>query len=409
MANITCHNVDKRLDLLINIKLQSRAMLSKTILLLQDLPCLSTNQLQAIYPNHIIIHCEDELTKEAKKQFTLATLVPNNNELEVIAIHTQSHSNSKAKALTIQLRFSQHNQKSFSLTNCYIRPRATHNETRLCLDWIKSTIATLEGSGRAIIMGDFNATNGAWQHMDSILTNTEMSHLHYRVLKEIRGRQTMGFMRAMKNLICLNSANKQPTFGNNCIDLAIFGEEAIKHWPSLELSQHQHLTQRLANNHHKILTLPWAARKNTSVKFILRTKIDHSLIQGNHFLHLNLWFEANTVGFHKLPRSRRLSLLDTLSQKLIESLLSTQVAVTKRTRRSTTLVKTATDHPIPKTLNWKLQKIRDLNTRLKRLGVSRPSLRKRLKLKQQRRIQQTLSMIKSQVIRSRIEGLPTDK
>lgn len=98
------------------------------------------------------------------------------------------------------------------IINIYIRPRATSNHTTKLLDWIGTNIKNIEKA--TIIAGDLNATNAIWNNIEDILENKEESSLHYKQIKEARGRSIANFLDRHPDLTCLNSKKKQATYKN---------------------------------------------------------------------------------------------------------------------------------------------------------------------------------------------------
>ena len=174
-------------------------------------------------------------------------LILNRRDTETIAHHfDQEVYSSKASATGVTLRTNKSNRPSI-IIGVYIRPRATPQETIKCLEWIEYTIRKDAGISNSIILGDFNAINLAWAPTNEITNNQETSELHYRRIRENRGRIIRNFIDRLK-LTCLNPYTNLNIV--NYIDLALIGNKMIRKWREMEVVN---LNER--NHSHKIIIL----------------------------------------------------------------------------------------------------------------------------------------------------------
>lgn len=317
------------------------------ICLLQDIPKLSKDNLLGIC-NTVAIDYEpvfDERTLLRHK--TLDNLILLDQErIRLREIHIYDH-RSKASALGISISRISYNEEDstdeeedddrtiigkeygmLTLFSVYIRPRASYQETKDCLEWIDETSRKSDGHSRTIVMGDMNASEMTWCPTEEILENKENSEGHYRQIKLVRGRLLARMFDNMK-LTCLNDVNQGPTFeaaqGNSYLDLAFVGNKAIRTWNKLTLNP---LWQSPA---HKVLII----EAKTPIRPIYKRKtykrINSDMITADHFLEAHIKCDQICVNWKHLTRDKIIKRMNRLTTVLYEAIKSTQQKITTRT------------------------------------------------------------------------------
>lgn len=349
---IICYNTDSRVANLLKLKdvIDNH---DPIVCLLQDIPKLSRdfilNTFRSVATDYSVIFDEESLTRYRKLD---NLLLVDKERINVRAVY-MNETRSKATALGILIGCIEDDGASNNedrdyhgrllLFSIYIRPRATSEETKNCLDWIESVSKETDGNSRTIIMGDFNASDTLWSPLDEIFNNKEHSSRHYRQTKLTRGRQVANHMSRM-NLVCLNHVSQGPTFStprnSAYIDLSFVGSKAMRTWNTLSL------ITSWEESSHKVLIL---ANNKRSCQDEYRQRRKHKrilveLIKPEYFDGLHILCDGLCINWKQLPRERIISRMETMSKRLAATLESVQEKITvvrvRRGRRNSSTTST---------------------------------------------------------------------
>lgn len=221
---------------------------------------------------------------------------------------------------------------SLIIFSVYIRPKATYQDTKNCLDWILNTSKENEGHSRTIVMGDMNAIEATWCPVENMVSNKEKSEGHYNQIKEVRGRMIAKHFNKMR-LTCLNQINQGPTFESatgNCsyIDLAFVGNKAIRTWKETKLAK---IWEKPA---HKAVILKAKCSTNTN-RYKRRTykRIKPELLTEDLFEEAHLQCNSLCINWKQLPRDRIIKRIDRITSVLYRVIHTAQNKVTTRVTR----------------------------------------------------------------------------
>lgn len=342
---IICLNLDGKISSIIALETLIRQH-QPLVCLLQDIPRLSERSLnttcQAIASNYMTIYDRDYHMRYKRID---NMILLDKERAQSLKIHLYSRK-SKANALGVSFcRFDNTGENtgqvesgkliSFSV---YIRPRATHHETKHCLDWLHEISSSNEGHSRTIIMGDMNASDPSWCPFESITENQENSQHHYRQIKIVRGRAIAKFMDKLK-LTCLNRSSQGPTFenswGKSYIDLAFVGNKAIRTWNALSI------TELEPSSSHKALILKAEGSIRTRYRYKTFRRIKPDLLNSSHFEEVHLQCDSLCVNWRHLPRDRIIKRMDRITNVTYSAIKLAQEKITIETTRKTFILRKA--------------------------------------------------------------------
>lgn len=333
LQKITSLNLDGKLSNLIQFE-EKISKHNPLICVLQDIPKLNKESLlntcHTIANNYNVIYDNEKLTRQ-KKIYNL--ILTDKERVNVTKIH-MFRDRIKVSILAISVNCIRDENdecvNSFSkliIFNVYIRPRASHSDTKKCFELIEETARQHEGLSRMIIIGDMNATETTWCPVECTMSNRENSASHYRQIKLIRGRIISTATNKMK-ASCLNKVSQGPTFvhtrGNAYIDLAFVGNKALRTWQSMTL-------EKLSDNSpHRILILH--AKGPLRVKFKKRCykRIQVAMLNESLFEELHIQCDSLCVNWKQLPRDRIIIRLEHLTNTLYKAISIAQEKVTTR-------------------------------------------------------------------------------
>lgn len=326
MIEIISHNVDRHLDQLIAMANISEANGNHNkIILIQDAPKTRLQMIKEIFKYHkVIVNSEDE-----GKTQDLITLIPNGQEIELMSRHT-TNEESRAKCLGITISVC---EKTATIFNIYIRPRASHTELTQMLNNVEEIGRQTGTEKKMLLAGDFNASSPIWDKLSSTIGDKqENSDKHYTRIKEVRGRQISKFI-SRNDLICLNEHKKSPTYNGRCIDLAITSKQMINKWNTVVTSQHQHVNARKI---HAILTIKNANPARGPIKTYERKVIKLNQLDNTAFIQPKLQFIRITTGYHRQNREQQVKKLNELTKITIQAVKNAQerITVTKHYKKA---------------------------------------------------------------------------
>ena len=265
-----------------------------------------------------------------------------------------------------------------TIFNIYIRPRATQQETELCLKFIeryaREDPKSSGGNSRIIIVGDVNACSAYWAPMINVMENTESSDLHYNNIKRTRGRRLERLIKDMK-LTCANQPNQGPTFqqlGRSAhIDVALLGNKISRRLEGLELANisataaHKGILVSLRGGN------PTSSNVNNITQY--KTKLNFDKIDERHFIA----FRANTTklitNWLNLPKDCIERRLDSIAQQLYTTLIQVQEHISAKIRVNKQLRHHSNQHKNQAMILKAIRKLKLQETkvlRLKRCPIS---------------------------------------
>lgn len=336
-------NIDNKQDNLLKLEEIIRAN-EPIACLLQDVPQLSKNHLidtcKAI-ASHYEITLNQEHLEQRKRIDNL--ILTHRERVQLRELHIYN-SNSKASSIgvsltrVVEVEDGEEDETSnvekehgkLVLFSVYIRPRATHYETKACLDWILDRSKSSYGHCRTIVMGDMNASEAMWCPIESTLNNKENSDKHYKQIKLVRGRLVAKHFSKM-NLTCLNKIELGPTYehaqGSSYIDLAFVGNKAIRTWKTLSLEKLWELPA------HKALILE--ARGSAQARYKKKTykRIRLELLSESLFEEVHLQCDSLCTNWRQLPRDRIIKRMDRITSVLYRAIYTAQLKITTRITR----------------------------------------------------------------------------
>lgn len=338
-------NLDGRISCILGLEKLIRNQ-QPLVCLLQDVPRLNESSLkstcQTIANNYMVIYDRDYYSRH-KRIYNMILL--DKERVQLLKVHPHPH---KSKANTLGVSFSQvgsvddnTGQAEYGrliVFSVYIRPRATHQETSQCLEWLHEVSASNEGHSRTIVMGDMNASDPSWCPIELISSNQENSQHHYRQIKINRGREIAKFMDKIK-LTCLNQARQGPTFenslGNAYIDLAFVGNKAIRTWNALSI------TKLESDSHHKALVLKAEGMVRTRYRYKTYKRIRLDLLNSSHFEEAHIQCDSLCVNWKHLCRDRILKRMDRITNVVYSAITTAQERITTEITRKTPIMKRA--------------------------------------------------------------------
>lgn len=282
-----------------------------------------------LFPGYMVIGNEATASKSNDHM-----VLVNRARASIAKVHENNwEKNNKATSIGLSLEVATNNDRveRIAIFGVYIRPRASYEDTRKCLDWIKECARSNEGQSRTVILGDFNAYNPAWDSIDKAIDNKENSEMHYKRIKENRGRTVASFAHEMK-LRCLNANHRErSTCGNSTIDLAFVGNKAIRRWNNLKVTR----IKKLPTAHAMITLIGTTTTTANSSKGSHRAKttMDIKMINSEMFLVFENKFNEISKDWWRKSRTQIIVILEMVSKLLIETLLTIQNLLNRRTRQ----------------------------------------------------------------------------
>ena len=214
--------------------------------LLQDAPKIALASQSTTLPNQFKRFEQIIVSKELE---TILLVDVNTDKCLVNKVHRLGNVEAAGLMIELTLLNSHHSSsenKQFYLTNIYIRPKASYNDTRQLLEEIQDKC---KGRfSRLIMAGDLNATSAMWDPANlEIVDKARTTKAEYYKTKILRGNIIERFI-IKHGLKCLQQANQpQPTYTNaeritqekpthSWIDLVLVGTKANRVWHSLSVS-----------------------------------------------------------------------------------------------------------------------------------------------------------------------------
>lgn len=364
---ITSLNLDNQMGNLVQFK-RIIDELRPIICLLQDVPGLNRelilDAIRGIANDYRVVMNEEDLRRH--KHIDNLALV-DEERINVKRIHLYvAPAGSKATSIGLSVSRVGETQNHLILFSVYIRPRASHEQTRHCLEWINSTSRENEGNSRTIIAGDFNATDPTWAPVEFIMNHIEQNALHYTQIKEVRGRAIANTMD--RNLLtCLNDIQSGPTFDNTrqiaYTDLVFAGNKAIRTWNRVRL-------MRLSDNtSHKVMLIESKGPEQIRYKWKRHNRIRPEKLTGDLFRTLHIKCDDLCNNWKQLPRRRIIWRMEKMTNELYKALLYAQGAVTTTITRRIKAHRVATTGGLTAKLRQQIRQLRKREARLARTRI----------------------------------------
>jgi len=298
-------------------------------ILIQDMPKLKLHDLelncQIIAPNYrqfFLMPIEDQGNK---LHIHGITLVRDNIAAQLIEPDNEYRSQlDSIESTVLGVLMTTETGKKVPLYNVYVKPKSTHKETSLILDWIYKSAAP--NWSKIVVAGDFNASSPQW---DRPRFGFSLDGRHTKIravlsLKYTRGRAITRFMK-MAKLQCLNRFESGPTYSKRAgesshVDLILVGAKSFSIWNSFSIEKLEGKTG------HRIVL---AKTRDLERKVKLVQRIEVSRMKRTNFLFIRcLGLERICSGWTTKPSAQIKDRMNFISDILYKQLLDVQQAVT---------------------------------------------------------------------------------